>query len=76
MEWETSKIVTKILTRRELDKVPNEIVKKIEKYFEESFDEFLTTQALYDTEKRTNGKRSLPLFYLLAYYVFSLMSIE
>lgn len=56
MDWETSKIVTKILTRRELDKVPNDIVKKIEKYFEDRFDEFLTTQALYETSQRENGK--------------------
>lgn len=56
MEWETSKILSKILGRRELDKISAETVKKIEKYFEERFEEFLTSQALYETSQRTNGK--------------------
>lgn len=55
-EWETSKILSRILNRRELDKVAPESVKKIEKYFEERFEEFLTTQALYDTLQRTHCK--------------------
>lgn len=52
MEWETSKILSKILGRRELDKVPSETVKKIEKYFEQRFDEFLKSQSLYETADR------------------------
>lgn len=55
-EWETSKILSKILSRRELDKVAPDTVKKIEKFFEERFDEYLTTQALYETLQRTNSK--------------------
>lgn len=55
-EWETSKILSKILNRRELDKVAPETVKKVEKFFEERFDEYLTTQALYETLQRTHCK--------------------
>lgn len=55
-EWETSKILSKILNRRELDKVAPDTVKKIEKFFEERFDEYLTTQALYETLQRTHCK--------------------
>lgn len=55
-DWETSKILSKILNRRELDKVAPDTVKKIEKFFEERFDEYLTTQALYDTLQRTHSK--------------------
>lgn len=55
-EWETNKILSRILNRRELDKVAPETVKKIEKFFEERFDEFMTTQALYETLQRTHCK--------------------
>lgn len=56
MEWETSKILSKILNRRELDKVAPETVKKIEKFFELRFEEYLTSQALYETLQRTHCK--------------------
>lgn len=71
-EWETSKILSKILNRRELDKVAPDTVKKIEKFFEERFDEYLTTQALYETLQRTHCKLFVANifffgFFLLAY---------
>lgn len=55
-EWENNKILSKILNRRELDKVAPDTVKKIEKFFEERFDEYLSTQALYETLQRTHCK--------------------
>lgn len=56
MESGTCKILPKVLTRRELDKIANESVAKIEKYFEDRFDEFITSQALFETQQRENGK--------------------
>lgn len=56
MEWETSRILTKILGRRELDKVPPDTAKKIEKYFEDRFEEFLQQQALNETNARKARK--------------------
>lgn len=58
-EWETSAILTKILNRRELDKVAPDTVKKIEKFFEQRFDDYLTTQALYETLQRNHCKLSV-----------------
>lgn len=59
MEWETSRILTKILGRRELDKVPPDTAKKIEKYFEDRFEEFLQQQALNETNARAARKLKL-----------------
>lgn len=56
MDSGTSKILSKILGRRELDKIPNESANKIENYFEQRFEEYLTAQALYEASQRTNGK--------------------
>lgn len=55
MENETEKILSKILGKRELEKVPPDIATKIENYFEQRFEEFLITKALHSTAQR-NGK--------------------
>lgn len=50
-----SRILSKVLGRRELDNIPNESVVKIEKYYEERFEEFITSQALYESSQRGIG---------------------
>lgn len=62
-EWETSKILSKILNRRELDKVAPDTVKRIEKFFEERFEEYLTTQALYETLQRNHCEYTTFFFF-------------
>lgn len=56
MDSGASKILSKVLGRRELDKIPNESIKKIEKYFEERFEDYITSQALYESSQRGIGK--------------------
>lgn len=60
MDTGTNKILSKVLSRRELDKIPNESATKIEKYFDERFEEFLTSQALLESSQREHGKRIFP----------------
>lgn len=76
-EWETSKILSKILNRRELDKVAPDTVKKIEKFFEERFDEYLTTQALYETLQRTHCKLFVAnIFFSVSFCLHTLHSLQ
>lgn len=56
MDNETGKILSKILGKRDLDKIPPDITKKVEKYFDQRFEEFITTKALYDNAQRNIGK--------------------
>lgn len=58
MDNETGKILSKILGKRDLDKIPLDIAKKVEKYFDQRFEDFLTTKALHDTAQRNIGKFS------------------
>lgn len=58
MNSETSKILSKILGRRELDKIPVETVRKIEIYFDERFEEFINSQAVHESSQRTISKSS------------------
>lgn len=53
MNSETSKILSKILNRREIDKIPTDTVKKIEKYFDERFEEFISSQAVHESSQRS-----------------------
>ncbi|XP_055916183.1 nucleoprotein TPR isoform X2 [Eupeodes corollae] len=46
-------LLTKILTIEELGKTPKDVQEKINKYFEEIFDEFLTTKAVGETSRNT-----------------------
>lgn len=57
MDSGTSKILSKVLNRRELDKIPSESATKIEKYFDERFEDFLTSQALHESSQRDHGKQ-------------------
>lgn len=56
MSSETSKILSKVLGRRELDRIPGDIQKKIERFFDERFEEFLTSQALHESSQRSIGE--------------------
>ena len=56
MDEDTGRILSKILGKRELDKIPPDIVKKLEKYFDHRFEEFLTTKARYETSQHNIGK--------------------
>lgn len=56
MENETGKILSKILGKRELEKIPPDIAIKIEKHFDQRFEEFLTTKALHSAAQRNIGK--------------------
>lgn len=53
---ETGKILSKILGKRELEKIPPDIATKVEKYFDQRFEEFLTTKALHSAAQRNIGK--------------------
>lgn len=66
MEQESGKIMSKILGKRDLDKVPVDILAKVEKFYDQRFEEFLTTKALYDIAQRNVGK----------YFVFCCFVIE
>ncbi|XP_055837901.1 nucleoprotein TPR isoform X2 [Episyrphus balteatus] len=46
-------LLVKILTAEELEKTPKDVQEKINKYFEEIFDEFLTTKAVGETSRNT-----------------------
>lgn len=46
-------LLVKILTTEELENTPKDVRDKINKYFEEIFDEFLTTKAVGETSKNT-----------------------
>lgn len=56
MDKETSQILSKILGKRDLDKVPSDILAKVEKFYDQRFEEFLTTKALCDIAQRNVGK--------------------
>lgn len=49
--------ISKILSKRDLDKVPEDVLPKVEKCIED----FLTTKVLYENAQRNVGE--CPLFY-------------
>lgn len=53
MEYEASKILSKIISREELDKIPIETADKIDKYFEQHFEETFREKATHETAERT-----------------------
>lgn len=56
MDYEAGEALRSILGRRDADKVPSELAKKIEKYITEKCDEHIEVQALYETLQRSSGK--------------------
>lgn len=55
MDYEPGEALRTILGRRDADKVPAELAKKIEKHLAETSEEHTTVQALYETLQRTSG---------------------
>lgn len=53
---EENSFLKKILTEKEYEFLPGTIVEKIENSIQQSFDEFLTNKALYETSKIRHGK--------------------
>lgn len=51
MEVHEEKILSKILNGSELEKIPNDIAKKLESYFVVKFEEYLTSKALCEAKK-------------------------
>lgn len=65
MEVDTENTLGKILSKEELDKIPPDILQKLESHFVEKFEEFLTSKALCETAKRSIGtyyKQTFPVF--------------
>lgn len=52
MDRESVTSVCKILSKRDRDKVPNEVLVKVDKYIEQ----FLTTKVLYEKAQQNAGK--------------------
>lgn len=75
MEEETGKILSKILGKRDLDKVPSDILVKVEKFYDQRFEEFLTTKALYDIAQRNVGKLLMELLLLLSSWALMLVCV-
>lgn len=65
-----------ILSAEELEVIPGETTKKIETYYEQKLEEFLTAKALLETAKTNVGKRfvggSWGCFFLGLFFVFRL----
>ena len=55
MDTEKRKMLPQILTEEELDKIPLNIVKKLDDKYEEKLSEFLTSKALCETAKSNIG---------------------
>ncbi|XP_037913909.1 nucleoprotein TPR isoform X2 [Hermetia illucens] len=53
MDDKGSGVLVKFLTKEELQKIPGNVKKKVEKYFEERFEEFLTAKALGEASKNS-----------------------
>lgn len=55
MDYEPGEALRTILGRRDADKVPADLAKKIEKHLADKAEEHITVQALYETIQRTSG---------------------
>lgn len=56
MDMDTSRTLTKVLGKRDMDKIPADVLKKLEKYFETNNEQFTTTKVLYNTAQKNIGK--------------------
>lgn len=55
MDTPKSEILGKALQTDEIDKIPSEIAKKLEKFCETCNEDFMTTKVLYDTTQQNYG---------------------
>lgn len=53
---ETSRTLTKVLGKRDIDKIPADVLKKLEKYCETNNEQFIQTKVLYNTTQKNIGK--------------------
>lgn len=67
MDGDTGKILSRILGKGDLEKVPADILVKVEKFYDQHFEEFLTTKAKYDIAKRNVG---MYIEYILGFVLF------
>lgn len=63
MAHETGRILSKILDKGDLEKIPLYISIKVEKYFDQRFEEFITTKALHNAALRDIGKITFTITY-------------
>lgn len=56
MEAETGKVLSNLLGKRELDKIPPDIIKKLETYYDKLHSQLLTKQVVYETNQNNIGK--------------------
>lgn len=57
MEADSGKILSKILRKQDLDKIPLDVANKIEVYFDQRLSELIITEALHSTVQQNMGKR-------------------
>lgn len=67
MDYEPGEALRTILGRRDADKVPTDLAKKIEKHLADKAEEHITVQALYETLQRTSGNFTT-IFMLLSFH--------
>lgn len=56
MDTPTSEILSNILQTDEIDQIPSDVARKLEKYCECRNEDFMKTKVLYDTAQNNNGK--------------------
>lgn len=56
MDMDTSRTLTKVLGKRDIDKIPADVLKKLEKYCETNNEQFIQTKVLYNTTQKNIGK--------------------
>lgn len=63
MEVDAESQLSRVLSAEELEKLPPDIVKKLEDYFVSKFEEYITSKALCETAKRSIGKKNKSIFF-------------
>lgn len=62
MEVDAESQLSRVLSTEELEKLPPDIVKKLEEYFITKFEEYITSKALCETAKRSIGKKCITFY--------------
>ena len=70
METENVSVLLNVLSTDELDKIPDGIGKKIEGFYQEKLEEFLTSKALCETEKSKIGE----YFYIISRLLYDILN--
>lgn len=56
MDTPMTEILLKVLQTDEIQQIPSDLTKKLEKYCEDRNEDFMKTKVLYDTARSNNGK--------------------